>query len=386
MKKYDVVIFGASGYTGRLVLDYFINQYHDTGVKFAVASRNKEKMNLILSDYSGITIDNIDVDSNDAASIQNLIDLTKVVVTTVGPYQLYGSEIVKACALNGVDYVDLCGEPAWMHTMIKNFKEDAIKSGSRILFSCGFDSIPFDLGVFYLQNKIIANYGKPANNVRGRVRVMQGEFSGGTAASFKATMQSLKKNHELFNVLANPFSLSEGFQGPDQPADNKPLYDKDLNSWVAPFFMAPINTKNIHRTNMLLNHLYGKEFTYNEMWMTGDGDEGKNLAKLIVSTNPFSSEKGELKPGDGPTKESRESGSYDILFCGNIDEKNVLNASVVGDMDPGYGSTSKMMAETAICIFKNTTLKGGIYTPAAALGLELIDRLEKNAGLTFKYE
>jgi len=325
----------------------------------------------------------LEVDSNNIASIEEMISKTKCVLTTVGPYQLYGNDIVSACAKSGIDYVDLCGEPGWMHEKINELTETARETGSRIVFSCGFDSIPFDLGVLFLQNEVTRRYGKPSVNVRGRVREMNGEFSGGTAASLGATMAALKEKPELFAVLANPFSLSNGFAGPDQPVDNKPIFDDKLDTWVAPFFMAPINTKNVHRSNALMNHMYGKDFCYNEMWVMGPGDDGKAAADFISSSNPLSNAP---KPGEGPSRESRENGNYDILFCGDINNESV-HVSVVGDMDPGYGSTSKMIAESAICLVKECEdLNGGIYTPAPSMGTKLIKRLQDNAGLTFKIE
>ena len=212
---------------------------------------------------------------------------------------------------------------------------------------------------------------------------MNGEFSGGTAASLGATMSALKEKPELFAVLANPFALSNGFIGPDQPADNKPVYDEKLDSWVAPFFMAPINTKNIHRSNALMDHIYGEDFCYNEMWIQGTGDEGKAAAAFISKSNPLSNAP---QPGEGPSRESRENGNYDLLFCGDIDDKSI-HVSVTGDMDPGYGSTSKMITESVVCLVKECDdLKGGIYTSASSMGTKLIKRLEDNAGLTFKLE
>ena len=221
--------------------------------------------------------------------------------------------------------------------------------------------------------------------IRGRVKAMNGEFSGGTIASLGATMASIKAKPELINVLANPFSLTEGFQGPDQPDDSKPLLDEKLGMWVTPFVMAPINTKNIHRSNKLMNHIYGKDFLYNEMWITGPGEEGKAAAEMLAGNNPIAGDDVPA-PGEGPSREKRENGNYDILFCADVDGK-VFKASVSGDMDPGYGSTSKMITESAICLVKDAKeLEGGIYTPAAALGNKLISRLEANAGLTFIIE
>ena len=385
IKEYDFVVYGATGFTGKLVVEYLVHKYsNNSQIKWALAGRNLQKLESVAASKNvpeGTGL--LEVDSNNIASIEEMISKTKCVLTTVGPYQLYGNDIVSACAKSGIDYVDLCGEPGWMHEKINELTETARETGSRIVFSCGFDSIPFDLGVLFLQNEVTRRYGKPSVNVRGRVREMNGEFSGGTAASLGATMAALKEKPELFAVLANPFSLSNGFAGPDQPADNKPIFDDKLDTWVAPFFMAPINTKNVHRSNALMNHMYGKDFCYNEMWVMGPGDDGKAAADFISSSNPLSNAP---KPGEGPSRESRENGNYDILFCGDINDESV-HVSVVGDMDPGYGSTSKMIAESAICLVKECEdLNGGIYTPAPSMGTKLIKRLQDNAGLTFKIE
>ena len=385
IKEYDFVVYGATGFTGKLVVEYLVHKYsNNSQIKWALAGRNLEKLESVAASKNvpeGTGL--LEVDSNHIASIEEMISKTKCVLTTVGPYQLYGNDIVSACAKSGIDYVDLCGEPGWMHEKINELTETARETGSRIVFSCGFDSIPFDLGVLFLQNEVTRRYGKPSVNVRGRVKEMNGEFSGGTAASLGATMAALKEKPELFTVLANPFSLSNGFVGPDQPADNKPIFDDKLDTWVAPFFMAPINTKNVHRSNALMNHMYGKDFCYNEMWVMGPGDDGKAAADFISSSNPLSNAP---KPGEGPSRESRENGNYDILFCGDINDESV-HVSVVGDMDPGYGSTSRMIAESAICLVKECEdLNGGIYTPASSMGTKLIKRLQDNAGLTFKIE
>ena len=386
MNNFDFVIYGATGFTGKLVVEYALKKYSDDEISWAIAGRNLNKLNdlkdkLNLPDKVGI----FEVDSEDQSSIDALVENTKCVLTTVGPYQLYGDKIIRTCISSGTDYVDLCGEPGWMHKIINECSDDASKSGARVIFSCGFDSIPFDLGVLFVQEKTMEKLSRYAPSVRGRVRAMNGEFSGGTAASMKATMASLSQNPELLNVLINPHALCEGFQGIQQEDDTKPKYDEDLQTWVAPFFMAPINTKNIHRSNALMGHKYGESFMYNEMWISGPGDEGKAIADMIADTNPIAGDDAP-KPGEGPSREKRENGNYDILFCADVDEE-IIKASVTGDMDPGYGSTSKMITESAICLIKDVPdLEGGIYTPASSLGTKLIRRLEANAGLTFKIE
>ena len=384
--KYDIVVFGASGYTGRLVAEYLQGEYANTSLKWAMAGRSLDKLASVRTAL-GIpdSVDLVSVDSDDAASVGQMVSDCKVVITTVGPYQLYGEELIKQCAEQGTDYVDLSGEPSWMHETIAQHSAAAKTSGARIVHSCGFDSIPFDLGVYCLQQRAITQTGKPIATVKGRVRAMNGTFSGGTIASMRATMASAQANPAIIKVLTNPFALTEGFTGPEQPTGAAPQYDEELNSWSAPFVMAAINTKNIHRSNFLLGHQYGEDFRYDEMLLTGDGEQGKAAAEYVAKDDSIG--KSDLQPGDGPTQEERENGNYDAIFAGQNSEGELMISSVQGDRDPGYGSTSKMLAEAAICLLENPTLaSGGLWTPAAAMGQALIDRLHAHAGLTFQIE
>ena len=383
-REFDVIVFGASGYTGKLVAEYMGKEYgNDESISWAIAGRNKDKLSSVKKDLNlNERVSIIEVDSTNKDSLDSMTSSAKCILTTVGPYQLYGSSLVQSCSENGTDYVDLTGEPGWMYEMIDAHQDTAKKSGARIVFSCGFDSIPFDLGVYFVQQAAQEKYGKPAKHVRGRVRAMNGEFSGGTIASLGATMATLKEKPELIQVLSNPFSLTEGFEGPAQLDDSKVLLDEKLNMWVAPFVMAPINTKNIHRSNALLGHAYGEDFCYDEMMIAGEGEEGKQIADAMNSSNPMGGDN-LPQPGEGPSKVSREQGNYDVLFFADFDEGSI-EARVTGDMDPGYGSTSKMIAESALCLIQDCEdLSGGMYTPAPAMGEKLIKRLTKNAGLTF---
>ena len=383
-REFDVIVFGASGYTGKLVAEYMGKEYgNDESISWAIAGRNKDKLSSVKKDLNlNERVSIIEVDSTNKDSLDSMTSSAKCILTTVGPYQLYGSSLVQSCSKNGTDYVDLTGEPGWMYEMINAHQDTAKNSGARIVFSCGFDSIPFDLGVYFVQQAAQEKYGKPAKHVRGRVKAMNGEFSGGTIASLGATMATLKEKPELIQVLSNPFSLTEGFEGPAQLDDSKVLLDEKLNMWVAPFVMAPINTKNIHRSNALLGHAYGEDFCYDEMMIAGEGEEGKQIADAMNSSNPMGGDN-LPQPGEGPSKESREQGNYEVLFFADFDEGSI-DARVTGDMDPGYGSTSKMIAESALCLVQECEdLSGGMYTPAPAMGDKLIKRLTKNAGLTF---
>jgi short subunit dehydrogenase-like uncharacterized protein len=386
-RELGIIVYGATGYTGKLVADYMNRQYGvNRDVSWAIAGRSLEKL-AATRDELGISGDLplILADASDPSSLHSMAARAKVVLTTVGPYQLYGTELVAACALAGTDYVDLCGEPTWMKEMISAHSDAAKSSGARIVFSCGFDSIPFDLGVYFVQQAAMEQFGAVAPRVKGRVRGMQGTWSGGTLASFKATMAAAAKDPDLVATLMDPFALTPGYSGAEQPNGMQTTYDDVVKSWLAPFVMATINTKNIHRSNLLLEQQYGTNFAYDEMLMTGPGDQGEAIAKTVAEDKSMANDP--TQPGEGPSREERENGFYDVLFVGETADGKTICAAVKGDMDPGYGSTSKMIAESAVCLLQNPeAASGGIWTPASAMGSLLIERLQKNAGLTFELE
>jgi short subunit dehydrogenase-like uncharacterized protein len=387
--KFDIVVYGATGFTGQLVAEYLASHYrNDKQLKWAMAGRSMDKLKSV-RDAIGAPADTplIVADAGDAASLQAMIDQTRSVITTVGPYLLYGNDLVAACAASGTDYFDLCGETPWMRRMIDAHQATAQRSGARIMFSCGYDSLPFELGVFCCQETAKKLLGAPVSRVKGRIRAMKGTFSGGTAASGRALFEAAAKDPGLLALMRDPFSLTPGFQGPKQPPGNKPMFDDDLQVWVTPFFMANINTRNVHRSNMLMGFPYGRDFVYDEMQITGVGEEGEALAKRILAANNKMATSAGPKPGEGPSKEERENGMYDLLFVALAPDGKQARASVKGDRDPGYGSTSKMIAECAVCLLRDAPeVAGGIWTPGAAMGERLIRRLVDNAGLTFQVE
>ena len=384
-RKYDIVVYGATGYTGRLVAEYLTSHYGQSGPKWAMAGRSAAKLAAV-RDLIGAPADTplIEANSDDAASMQALAESARVVLTTVGPYQLYGEPLLAACVAAGTGYADLCGEPVWMRQMIDKYHAAAQASGARIAFSSGFDSIPFDLGVLMLQQAATAKFGSPVPRVKGRVRAMQGKFSGGTAASLTATVTALGQDRSLIKYMVSPFGLTPGFEGPAQPAGDQPEFDPDLVSWAAPFIMAVINTKNVHRTNLLLGHQYGADFVYDEMMLTGPGDQGEAIAKHIAVT-PMIGTPDDPKPGEGPTKEERDNGHYDVLFVGEYPDGRSIRYGVKGRYDPGYGSTSRMIAETGIALL-DCPAGGGVSTPGALLGEALVKRLQDHAEITFAME
>jgi len=387
--KFDIVVYGATGFTGQLVAEYLAAHYkNDKQLKWAMAGRSLDKLKSV-RDAIGAPADTplIVADASDAASLKAMAEQTMSVITTVGPYQLYGEELLAACVATGTDYFDLCGEPIWMRQMIDKYEAGAKESGARIVFSCGFDSVPFELGTFFVQEEAKRVFGAPAARVKGRVRDMRGTLSGGTAASAKATFDAVAKDISLVAILNDPFALTPDFTGPKQPRGNKPLLEEDLQSWAAPFMMALINTRNVHRSNMLMGFPYGQDFVYDEMVLTGPGEKGEANAKRVMAANAEKTGPSAPKPGEGPSKEERENGLFNLLYVASAPDGRMVRAGVTGDRDPGYGSTSKMISECAICMLRDTTdVAAGFWTPGAAMQHKLIKRLQDHAGLRFEVE
>jgi len=383
--EFDVVIQGATGFTGRLVAEYMATQYgQGSGVRWAMAGRSPEKL-VAVRDEIGAPggTELIHADAGDPASLDAMVARTKCVLSTVGPYTHHGEPLLAACARAGTDYVDLSGEVLWMRDMIARHSATAKASGARIVHSCGFDSVPFDLGLQFLQEEAMARFGSPCPRVRGRMRAMQGTFSGGTAASGAATMAAVQADPTLFNALIDPFALTEGITGPDQPAGNTVMEEDGV--WLAPFIMAPINTKNIHRSNALAGQPYGADFVYDEMMVAGPGEAGKAAADAIAGMQIGGEDA--PKPGEGPSRQERDAGYYDYLAIGTMPDGRQIRVAVTGDRDPGYGSTSKIISEAALCLIEDCANQpGGIYTPAAVMGASLRARLVERAGLTFGVE
>ncbi|MCK1420659.1 saccharopine dehydrogenase NADP-binding domain-containing protein [Bradyrhizobium sp. 180] len=387
--KFDIVVYGATGFTGQLVAEYLSAHYKDgKALTWALAGRSLDKLRSVREAIGAHAETPLIVaDASDAASLKAMVAQTRSVITTVGPYQFYGEELLAACVAAGVDYFDLCGEPVWMRKMIDKYEAAAKASGARIVFSCGYDSVPFELGTFFVQEEAKRVFGAPAPRVKGRVRDMRGTLSGGTAASAKATFDAVAKDLSLVAILNDPFALTPGFTGPKQPKGNKPFVEEDLQSWAAPFAMALINTRNVHRSNMLMGFPYGKDFVYDEMVLTGPGEMGEANAKRVMAANAGKTGPGAPKPGEGPSKEERENGLFDLLYVAIAPDGRQVRAGVTGDRDPGYGSTSRMISECAICLLRDAAdVPAGFWTPGAAMQHKLIKRLRDNAGLTFEVE
>jgi short subunit dehydrogenase-like uncharacterized protein len=386
-REFEVIVWGATGYTGRLVAAHLLATYGAAGdLKWAMAGRSAGKLAEVKAEIGALDVlPAIVADAGDPGSLAAMAGRADVVITTVGPYQLYGTPLVGACAAAGTDYVDLTGESNWIAAMIAEHEAAAQASGARIVFSCGFDSIPFDLGVWFVQQEAKRRFGAYSQRVRGRVRGLKGGLSGGTLASGMATQAAAAKDPSITALLADPFALTPGFKGAAQPDGETPYEDKAAGAWVGPFMMAGINTKAVHRTNFLAGHPWGEGFQYCEMQML-PGPPAENAGGM----GGFNFGAGGLpKPGEGPSREERETGFYDLVFIAEAADGRTVRAAVKGDMDPGYGSTAKILGEAAVCLARDVpraTTPGGCWTSAAAMDGALIRRLEAHAGLTFTLE
>ena len=395
-REYDIIVWGATGFTGRLVVDYMTEQQENSNLKWAVGGRNPQKLQQMLA---GRDVAMVTADSGDEASIEALVRRTRVILTTVGPYARYGSSLVAACAKHGTDYCDLTGEVHWMREMITAYQEEAIATGARIVHTCGFDSIPSDLGVYFLQKHMLSTHGVPAHQIKYRPRAFSGGFSGGTIDSMIAMMEKAREDKSIRSKLADPYVLNDAERGLDGPDRLSAYYDEDFDSWVGPFVMGSVNTRVVRRSAELLNGLYGSDFQYNEGVLSGKGAVGFLGATgtgvgtgVFVGAASVSFTRGLMqkflpKPGEGPSDDAINNGYYDIELFGKhpTDSNKNVRVRVKGDKDPGYGSTSKMIAESALALAQDDLpVSGGFWTPASAMGDQLLARLPQSAGVTFE--
>lgn len=399
-REFDVVLYGAASFVGKLAARYLHQTYGvDGDLKWAIAGRNQSKLDEVKKDLGEADLVTIIADAADGEALAKMAASTKVVCTTVGPYALFGNEVVAACAYAGTHYCDLTGEPQWMSRMISAHEETAKKTGARIVHNCGFDSIPSDLGVWFTQQQAMEQFGEPCTQIRMGVRRIKGGASGGTVASMINAIEEAKADPAVRKMMQNPYGVCPKGQqsGVRQLNVTTPEYLKAGNSWLAPFIMAAINTRVVHRSNALADYPWGKEFKYDEAMMMGDGMKGRfratglatamgaGMATLAVSPTRKVLEKFALPaPGEGPSPEEQEAGNYDIRFYGVTASGKTIECKVTGDKDPGYGSTSKMLSEAAVCLAKDfDDAEGGFPTPSIAMGEKLVGRLVASAGLTF---
>jgi short subunit dehydrogenase-like uncharacterized protein len=405
---FDVVIYGATSFVGQILCRYFVERHGTDGeLRWAIAGRNRDKLDQVASE-SGADVPRIVADAADDEALRSLAESTEVVVSTVGPYALYGSKLIAAVVEAGVGYCDLTGEPQWMSKMIDMHHDRAVETGARVVHACGFDSVPSDLGVWFLQREALARFGAPCSSVRMGVQGAKGGFSGGTAASMMNLFEETSRDPSLRHVMTNPYVLApEGERhGVDQPNVTWPEHSDEMNSWTAAFVMAPTNTRVVLRTHALAGRPWGDHFTYGEAMMTGDGVAGRAKAYALSAAmagfmgaagiGPVRSLLGRAlpAPGEGPSLDKQRAGYYHLRFHGRTDAGDTITTRVTGDQDPGYGSTSKILGEAACCLLERSHdadrsgggsggVGGGFWTPATALGDGFIVALTEQAGLTF---
>ena len=404
-RSHDIVVFGATSFVGQILVRYLYDEFGvDRDLDWAAAGRSLPKLEAVRKALGrgGSKVELIQADAADEPALRALCKSARVVVSTVGPYALYGEPLVRVCTETGTDYCDLTGEVQWMRRMIHKYEAQAQASGARIVHNCGFDSIPSDLGVHFVQRHAQEKFGAPCTTVKMRVRSMRGSFSGGTVASLLNVLKEVKANPALRKQLADPYAICPpgGAKRVRQANVGFAEYDADFDAWVAPFVMSAINTRVVHRTNALLHDAYGPDFRYDEAMLTGRGLRGRltaaatgaGLGAFMVagSIGPVRSalEKYVLPaPGEGPSPEAQLKGGFDLRFHGRTAAGDVIRARVTGDRDPGYGSTAKMLGQAAACLAGDVAKKevtGGFWTPAAIFGDRIIERLQAHAGVRFE--
>ncbi len=405
-REFDVVVWGASGFTGQLVAEYLFGRYGiDDSLRWAIGGRNPARLEAVRAglgpDAARLPI--VTGESSDAESMLALAGRTRVVCSTVGPYAKYGSPLVAACVKSGTDYCDLTGEIHWMQRMIDSHVDAAQASGARIVHCCGFDCIPSDLGTWFVQREMRTRHGVASPHVKMRVKGFSGGASGGTIASMLNMMDEAQRDPSVTRAMNEPYSINPKDQrsGPDAPERMGSSHDADFGEWIAPFVMAGVDTKVVRRSNALLGFAYGKDFRYDEGVLMGAGPAGAIKATAMsvgLAAGMALATVGPLRrafsgrlpaPGEGPDRATREAGYFDLRFhaAHPSDPALALRARVTGDRDPGYGSTSKMLGESAVCLARDDVpADGGFWTPAAVMGEALLPRLVERAGLEFSLE
>ncbi len=400
--KYDVVVFGATSFVGKILSRYLVETF-GKDLKWAAAARSRAKLDALIADLgpAGKQLPTIEADAADEDSLRAMCSQARVIISTVGPYALYGEPLVKVCVETGTDYCDLTGEIQWVYKMIQKYEAQAKASGARIVHCSGFDSIPSDLGVFFLQQEAQKRFGQPCNRIKMRVWKMRGTASGGTAASLLNAVKEAASDPKIRKIMGNPYSICPPDYQPKmrQPDVKFAQQDPDFGVWLAPFIMAGINTRVVQRSHALQGQAYGENFQYDEAMSTGDGIKGGARAAAVsaamgglvvgAAAGPTRKLLAKLfpEPGDGPTPEQQETGFYDLRFHGTTPDGQTIQTRVYGDRDPGYGSTAKMLGQAGACLAFDTPKEkfpGGFWTPASLFGERLIKRLTADAGLSFE--
>ena len=400
---HDIVVWGATGVAGRFTAEYLTERYAPDELSLAVGGRNRGKLDDLVADLTRRSDGWADVpvvvgDATDPESLRAIAKDTRVVCTTVGPYTTYGTPLVEACVETGTDYCDLTGEVNWVRETIDRFHEPAVENGARIVHSCGFDSVPADLGTLLVQSYATETHGAPCETVRIYLDGGSGGVSGGTLASFGELFDAAATDPLAREALRNPYSLAPAGErsGVDPGAQRWPQRDSLRGGWSAPSPMAPVNERVVRRSNALLGYPWGREFRCSEVVPTGDGVRGATTAGTVagglglftaaMSIGPLRSALRRYAfpdPGEGPTREEAEAGHFRIGLLGRgtgADGRFTVEGAFAADRDPGYGATARMLGESAVCLARgdvDSPFDGGVLTPASGIGLPLAERLRE---------
>jgi len=382
-RQFDIVLYGASGFTGKLVAAYLIEAHPD--VTWAIAGRNRQTLDALRRELNRSELPIVIADSADPASLAAMAASTKTLISTVGPYAKFGTPVLEACAQEGTHYCDLTGEAQWMAEVYERIEPIAKASGARLVHCCGFDSIPSDLSVFFLQKQFKERFGTYATHVTGRMGRAAGGVSGGTVASLMYVAEQASKDPVIKERIMDPYALypaglQKGLDGPDQAGI---AWDDNFESWTGPFVMAAINTKVVRRSHALAGLPYGADFRYDESQLCASrakallsaGGLGAVMAGTFFSPTRALLKKVLPDPGEGPSEETRNNGFFEFWAHGT-DGDNNLKVKVAGQRDPGYGATSRMLAQAGLCLAQDElSVGGGIWTTASAMGDALLTRL-----------
>ena len=407
-REFDIVLFGATGFTGKLVAEYLAGRMERPG-RWAIAGRNQKKLEavkkgLVDRDARLADLTILLADGHDDTSLDALVPRATVVCTTVGPYGQHGRRLASACARHGTHYCDITGEVPFIRASIDDNHARAMETKARIVHCCGFDSIPSDLGTHLLWDHAHRQGGSLAW-VKGFAGEMRGTASGGTAATMLALIEEATRDAKVRKLLGNPHALDpvvpRGRRRDPFESDVRGVtFDTDIDRWTAPFVMASINTRIVRRSHALIG--YGDGFRYREAMSLPKGPKGLVAAAAVSAGTAAFAIGAALPPtrallarfvlpkaGEGPSKEARAAGyfTYRLIAEGTGKDGAALRATatVKGTSDPGYGETAKMLGESALCLAEDDAkleARYGVLTPASAMGMTLVERL-RAAGMTF---
>jgi short subunit dehydrogenase-like uncharacterized protein len=389
-----ILLWGATGFTGKLVAEHLAQAGLSRG-QLILGGRNAQRLEALAAEL-GLDVELRIADAHDPSSLGDLLDGVGVVATTVGPYRRYGWSLVQACAERGVDYVDLCGETPFIRQSVDELSEVATQSGARIVHACGFDSIPSDLGTLMLAQEFHSQ-GKTLGWAQASVRRLRGGLSGGTYASIMGLVEDAAKDRSLRRVLGHPYSLNppdqrEGADGTDR---SDARFDHDHDRWTAPFLMAGINTRVVRRSVALLGYA-SDQFRYDEAMICRNKRQAKQMAFGLKAFTLFAAlaptrmvlRRFLKQPGQGPGQSERENGCFEIHILGRVDASSppLGRVIVAAQGDPGYSQTAIMIAESARLLAEGlVSAKGGVHTPASALGMDGVERLKQH-GFQFEFQ